>query len=399
MLGSSVQEFAQIAFWVCAALLVYVYLGYPLLLMVVAAFHRRKQPAPDYTPPISILIAAYNEENSIAKKLRETLDLDYPGEKEILVLSDCSTDQTDTIVRNFGDPRVQLLRMEERRGKTFAQNVGVKHAKSDVLIFSDATTVYHPMALRYLVSNYRDTAVGAAGGRIEFFDARGDSPTGPGTITFWSYENMIKTLQSRIRTITGFSGCIYSVRKSAYTELADDIVSDLIQPLCVIKQGYRLIFEDRALAYEETTRSSKQEFSMRVRNITRSIRGLASFSELLNPFRFPWVSFQLLSHKIMRWMVALYLVFMFLSNLFLLHVPFFRGTFYVQLAFYGFAALSLVLPVQRWLRPLGLPLYFCTLNTAVLFSLMELIRGKKYVVWQTVRAAEPSDQGAALRGH
>src|SRR5947209_2924754 len=297
---------ARTIFWTAALLLFYVYAGYPLLLSFIALFRRRKKLEPGYCPRISVLIAAYNEDAAIEQKIRQTLALEYPVEKiEVLVLSDCSTDRTDEIVSGFGDPRVRLVRMTERRGKTHAQNQGIKHATGEVIIFSDATAIYHSQALMYLACNYQDASVGAVSGRYQYFDPGGQSPTGLGSIAFWNYENFIKKMQSRIRTITGCCGCIYSVRKAAYTELADDVISDLVQPLQAIKKGYRVVFEDRALAYEETTQSTAEEFAMRVRVVTRAMRGLLSVSDLLKPWKFFWPAFQLWSHKVLRWMVPL----------------------------------------------------------------------------------------------
>ncbi|HEY6249067.1 MAG TPA: glycosyltransferase family 2 protein, partial [Candidatus Angelobacter sp.] len=297
-------HWAQIVFWGAAFALFYVYVGYPALLCLIASLRRQRKLAPRYTPSISILIAACNEQANIRQKLEQTLQLDYPSDKmEILVLSDGSSDATDQIVTNFADSRVRLVRIPERRGKTNAQNQGVNHAQGEVLVFSDATTIYHAQALRYLAANYQDPSVGAASGRYQYFDRHENSPTGLGTIAFWNYENIIKIRQSRISTLTGCCGCIYSVRKGVYTALAPDVISDLVQPLWVIQQGYRVVFEDRALAYEQTTESTSEEFAMRVRVITRGMRGLLSVPELLKPWKYPWIAFQLFSHKILRWMV------------------------------------------------------------------------------------------------
>jgi cellulose synthase/poly-beta-1,6-N-acetylglucosamine synthase-like glycosyltransferase len=378
---------AEIVFAAAAVVLFYVYLGYPALLAVLAVFCRRSGNEPGTCPQLSVLIAAYNEEAHIRRKIEETLALDYPPDKlEVLVLSDASTDRTDPIVRNFADPRVRLLRMPERRGKTHAQNEGVKACRSEIVVFSDATTTYHPMALRYLACNYKDPAVGAVSGRYEYFDRDGQSPTGSGTIAFWNYENLIKALQSRIRTISGCCGCIYSVRKSIYTELGDHIVSDLVQPLWVIKKGYRVVFEDRALAYEETTRSTGEEFSMRVRIVTGAIRGILSVAELLKPWKHGWLAFQLLSHKVLRWLVPLFLVALLVSSAVLaVDNDTYRVLFGLQALFYLSALLPAWLPINQWSRLLAVPLYFCTLNAAALMSLIEVLRGRQYVVWEPLR--------------
>ena len=377
---------AKIIFFGAALTLFYVYVGYPVLLGLLALFSRRARPQPGYTPNISILIAACNEEANIRQKLKQTLDLDYPAEKmEILVLSDGSQDRTDEIVQQFGDPRVRLIRIPQRQGKTNAQNHGVRYAQGDVLVFSDATTVYHPQALRYLTANYEDEKVGAVSGRYQYFETEQTSPTGLGTIVFWNYENNIKVQQSRISTLTGCCGCIYSVRKCAYTELASDVISDLVQPLWVIRKGYRVVFEDRALAYEQTTESTSEEFFMRVRVITRGMRGLLSVPDLLKPWQYGWIAFQLFSHKILRWLVPVFLLVLLGSNVALRHEHYFRFLLLAQAAFYLLALTQVIVPLHRRWKLLGVPLYFCTLNAAALFSTIELLRGRKYVVWQPVR--------------
>lgn len=381
------QTAAMILVWLSLGTLAYVYLGYPLLLAIVGLLARRPKTSLGYFPTISVLIAAYNEEDGIQKKIEQTLSLDYPVDKiEIIVLSDCSTDRTDEIVKSCTDPRVRLFRAPERKGKTNAQNLGVEIAHGEILVFSDATTVYHPLALQYLATNYSDSKVGGVSGRYQYFDPAGQSPTGSGMITFWNYENFIKMMQSKIRTISGCCGCIYSIRRAAYTPLHPDVISDLVQPLWAIQKGYRVVFEDRALAYEETTKSSKEEFSMRIRVVTRGIRGILSVSNLLNPWKYGWVSFQLLSHKVLRWMIPFYLLLLFASSAILWNFSWYGGLFVSQVAFYGFALLTLLIPMHRMWKPLGIPLYFCTLNFAALSSIIEVIRGRKYVVWETVRS-------------
>lgn len=378
---------AKLIFLAAAFLLFYVYAGYPLLLALIGLFVPSKRPEQGYYPQISVLIAAYNEGAAIAGKISQTLALEYPKEKlEVLVLSDYSTDKTDEIVKSYPDSRVRLVRMAERRGKTSAQNFGIREAQGEVVVFSDATAIYHPKALAYLATNYQDPVVGAVSGRYKYFDPEDQSPTGLGSSAFWNYENLIKMMQSKIRTITGCCGCIYSVRKAAYTDLPDDIISDLVQPLQAIRKGYKVVFEDRALAYEETTKSTKEEFSMRVRVVTRAMRGLLSVSDILKPWKFAWPAFQLWSHKVLRWMVPLFLITIFVSNLFLLNSQLFRVLMVAQLAFYASALLNIALPLHRAWKPLGIPLFFCTLNAAAMFSMIELSRGKKYVTWQTVRA-------------
>lgn len=382
-------ETVVFAVWCAAvALLVYAYAGYPALLAAISALLRKKRKEPGYTPSISVLIAAYNEEADIGRKIRQTLELHYPQDKlEILVASDGSTDRTDEIVRQIAatEPRVRLLRVEGRRGKTRAQNEAVPRCNGEVIVFSDATTVYHPDSLLYLAGHYEDPKVGAVSGRYKYFDADGQSPTGLGSMAFWNYENLIKLLQSRIATLTGCSGCIYSVRKSVYTPLPDEACSDLVEPLCVVRQRYRVAFEDRALAYEETTRSSAQEFKMRVRVATRGMRGVLSVPELLKPWSRPWIAFQLFSHKLLRWSVPVLLLVIFAATAALARHAVFQALLALQAVFYLVALLTLWFPLHRRWKVLGIPLYFCTLNFAALVGAFEICRGHRYTVWETVR--------------
>jgi cellulose synthase/poly-beta-1,6-N-acetylglucosamine synthase-like glycosyltransferase len=273
-----------------------------------------------------------------------------------------------------------------RRGKTNAQNEGVTLCRGEIVVFSDSTTVYHSDSLSYLAAHYEDPRVGAVSGRYKYFDAEG-SPTGLGSIAFWNYENLIKLFQSQISTLTGCSGCIYSVRKSVYTPLPDAACSDLVEPLHVVRKGYRVVFEDRALAYEGVTTSSSQEFTMRVRVAARGIRGVLSVPDLLKPWKRAWISFQLFSHKLLRWSVPLLLIILFIATLLLFRHTAFQIAAVLQSAFYALALLTLRVPLHRRWKVLGIPLYFCTLNAAALVSIWEIMRGQRYTVWETVREA------------
>lgn len=378
-----------VLFGIAAGILIYTYVGYPALLVMVSLFrNRRKRREPESPIPVSLLICAYNEETSIGKKIEASLALDYPPEcLEIVVVSDGSTDRTDAIVGEYAqNSRVKFLRLEGRRGKTYAQNEGVKHCSGEVIVFSDATAVYHSQAIRYLAAAYSDPTVGAVSGRYKYFDPQDTSPTGLGSMAFWNYENHIKKLQSHIRTLTGCSGCIYSVRRSLYTPLPVDACSDLVEPLCIVEKGYRVAFEERALAYEETTQSNSQEFRMRVRVANNGIRSVLGKRKLLNFRRFGWIAFQLLSHKVLRWTVPVCLIVLLVtSGLLAGESRIMAVMFGLQLAFYVVSIASLVIPIHRVWKPLGIPLYYCLLNIAALVSLLGILKGDKHITWETIR--------------
>jgi len=351
----------------------------------VAFFRRDPHTARPYLPTLSIIVPARNEQAHIGAKIRELLDIDYPSESvEIIVVSDGSTDRTDEVVRGFSNPRVSLIRIPVQRGKTNAQNRGASVARNEVLVFSDATAAYDRSALRHLASHYSDPSVGGVSGRYEYRDPAGRSRIAIGAVAFWKYENMIKRLQSRIRTLTGCSGCIYSVRRSLYTHLQDDQCSDLVQPLQLAQKGYRVIFEDRALAYEDVTRTPAEEFHMRVRVVTHGVQGLASMPGLLSFRRDAWVAWQLLSHKVFRWAAPILLNCAVLATLGSAS-PGYRRFGWTLLSVYLCGLISFLIPIAARVRALNLPLYICTLNLALLVGLFSACRRRRWGAWETVR--------------
>ncbi|HTE95159.1 MAG TPA: glycosyltransferase family 2 protein [Bradyrhizobium sp.] len=377
----------ELIFWVTVAGILYTYAGYSLTILLLAQFVLRPIRRAAIEPRVTYLITAYNEAKNIQGKLEQVLSLDYPHDRlEIIVASDGSTDRTDDIVRQFADRRVRLVRVEGRVGKTETQNRAVREATGEVVIFSDATTFYEKSALRNIVRNYADPAVGAVSGRYEYRNPTG-APIGFGSILFWKYENLIKTLQTRIRTITGCCGCIYSVRRDLYEPLPADIISDLVEPLKILEKGYRIVFEPEAIAYEETTERTAEEFNMRVRVVTRGMRGLWYMRKLFNPMRFGFVSLQLLSHKVLRWLVPVLLLILLVSNLWLLDSSrFYVVTLTLQLIFYGIAMAGFLAErMNIAFKLLTVPLYFVTVNAAAVVAMYRILKGYKAVTWETVR--------------
>jgi len=377
---------SEIVFWSAIGFIAFTYIGYSLLILVLSRLVQNPVKRNPIEPRVTYLITAYNEEKNIASKLDQVLALDYPaGQLEVMVASDGSTDRTDEIVMGFVNRGVKLVRVEGRVGKTETQNQAVKQASGEIIIFSDATTRYERSAIRNIVRNYADPTVGAVSGRYEYCNPTG-AAIGLGSILFWKYENMIKTMQTNIRTITGCCGCIYSVRSEAYALLPADIISDLVEPLMVLKKGYRIVFEPEAIAYEETTEKSKEEFDMRVRVITRGMRGLLYMKELFNPFRYGFVAFQLFSHKVLRWFIPVFLALALGANLFLVGVPFYNATLALQLVFYALALTGFVAERRNiQAKALTIPLYFVTVNLASVVAMYRIWKGHKAVTWETVR--------------
>lgn len=382
---------AEIILWLSLSLVGYAYVGYPLLIALLSLFIDNKVKRTAIEPYISILISAYNEEKDIEAKLKNSFELDYPKDRlEVVVASDGSTDSTDDIVKGYEKNavgiRVVLHRVEGRLGKTAAQNSAVNICKGDIIVFSDAASMYDRNAIRAIVRNYTDPMVGAVSGMYKYVNKKGAS-VGFATILFWNLENFIKSRQTKIKTITGCCGCIYSVRKELYTSLPPAIISDLVEPLTILQKGYRIVFEPEALAFEETAGKVEEEFKMRIRVIVRGMNGMLFVSRLFNPFKYPFVSFQLISHKLLRWLVPVFATIAFISNAALVGTSwFYNATFTCQILFYSLAFFG-YLAEKKGIRNkvLYLPLYFCIVNLASLISMFKMMKRENIVTWQTNR--------------
>jgi len=374
---------AAIVFWGALGLVAWVYVGYPLALFLISRVVTRPVKKAPIQPSITMIIAAYNEERDIVKKLENTLALDYPRDRlEVIVASDGSKDRTNALVEQFGPP-VRLLALE-RAGKTSGQNHAAAIATGEILVFSDASTIYDRDALNALAANYADPTVGSVGGDVRY-TREGDAIAGKGRQVYWNYEAAIRRWESRVWTVIGATGCIYSIRKSLYTPLDPAAISDFVQPAKALLKGYRSVVEDDAGAYEVAeSKQLGEELQRRSRVALRGLRGIGYMPEMLNPFRHPWLAFQLVSHRLLRWAVPVFLIAALIANAFLLDSPFYAVLFALQLVFYGSAIAAALLDRRNIrLRALFVPLYFCLINLAPLLAFWALLKGEKIVVWET----------------
>ena len=377
----------EVVFWLSVAAVGYAYVGYPLLLSLLSKVAAKPVKSQEWTPSVSVIIAAYNEERDLAAKLENTLALDYPASQlEIIVTSDCSSDRTDEIARSFAPRGVRLHRQEERHGKTAAQNAAVEKARGEIIVFSDATTHYQPDVLRLLTPSFADPSVGCATGRVIYHDDK-ESSVGAGTQSYWNYEFFLKKHESAVCSLIGVCGCMYAVRKSAYVPLYNDACSDFIIATTMVEQGLRAVYVPEAVCMEEPNRQARKELSARVRIISQTFADLWRNRSVLNPFSSGFYAIQLWSHKLMRYMVPVCLIAIFVSTAFL--AP--RSTFYavlfvLQVCFYGAALVSSILErVGLNIRLLALPQYFVITNLASLIAFVKFISGERYARWEPSR--------------
>jgi len=378
---------AEIIFGLSAAAVFYTYAGYPLLLVIASTLRPKRVRRDRFEPTVTIIITAYNEERSLAAKLENTLALDYPRELlEIVVASDCSNDRTDQIVREFSARGVRLCRQPERLGKTAAQNTAVEQAHGEIILFSDATSDYQPDVIRTMMPNFADAAVGCVTGRLVYVDSA-DSRVGRGARSYWGYETFLKKHESRAGSLIGASGCLYAVRRSAYVPLYHEACSDFIIATKMVEQRLRAVYEPDAVCTEQTNRRSDAELKMRVRVIAQTFTDLWRHRPMLNPFRSGFYAVQLLSHKVMRYLVPFFLIALFAASAMLAPASFtYRMLFATQLLGYGCALLAWLLEkVGIRSRLLALPQYFVLANVASLIACYQFIRGERYARWEPIR--------------
>jgi len=363
--------------------LFYAYVGYPLCVYLLSACCRKNIAKLTIEPEISILIAAYNEEDSIAETLQNKLELDYPVEKiEIIVISDESIDATDGIVNSFKKNNVRLLRQEPRAGKTSALNLAISHARGEIIVFSDANSLYEKDALMKLVANFADPQVGYVTGKMVYVNHDG-SYAGDGCSSYMKYENFLRRCESAIGSVVGADGGIDAMRKELYLPMDPDQLPDFVQPLKVVEQGYRVVYEPDAVLKESSLKDENDEYKMRVRVSLRAMWALYDMRQLLLFRKDPLFTWQLWSHKVLRYLCFVPLFSCFLSNIFLLgYGSFFVLFFLLQFVIYTTAFISprlrndfLNSRVITFIR------YFMLLNVACAHAFLKFLVRQKQVLW------------------
>jgi poly-beta-1,6-N-acetyl-D-glucosamine synthase len=372
------------AFIIFSIFIFYTYLGYPLVLLFLGMMKmRRDAPSPgrEY-PSISILIPAYNEEAVIVKKLENTLDLDYPRDKlEVVVASDGSTDRTVELIRPYMNRGVLLFDYPENRGKMSVINRTIPELSGELVVFTDASAIFRGDALRFLVSGFSDETVGAVSGALILKEEEGEK----GDLSvdlYWRLEKFVREQESRLYSCVSATGAIYALRRRLFSALPEDtILDDMLIPLDPVRSGYRILFESRALAFEEGYTNLELEFRRKVRTLVGNYQVF---------FRAPWailpwksrISFLLISHKLFRLLVPFALIGFFFSCVF--GPAFLLFLLALQIIFYGLAGCGF-LANKRGNRPgrlFAIPMTFCLLNAAALRAFVVYFFQKKSLVWK-----------------
>jgi cellulose synthase/poly-beta-1,6-N-acetylglucosamine synthase-like glycosyltransferase len=373
----------ELLFWLSALLIVYIYIGYPIILRYLPKRISDKTMSINELPKVTVLIPAYNEAGVIQQTIENKLTQDYPaGSLEIIVISDESEDGTDEIVQKIAsqDPRVRLIRQVPRQGKTSGLNLAIPEATGEIVIFSDANSHYQQNAIRQLVDCFNDPEVGYVTGKMVYVNEEGNV-IGDGCSAYMKYENHLRSLEAKVSSVVGVDGGIDAIRKSLYQPMNADQLPDFVLPLKVVTQGKRVIYCESALLNEESLSNSQSEFRMRVRVSLRAYWAMWDMKHLFNPFKYGLFSLQITSHKLLRYLAFIPLFFTLISNGFITGDGwFYQLTFIVQIIFYSAAAFVSLNDgtKNRWL---ALANYFCLINIAAAMAFIKFIKREKIVVW------------------
>lgn len=379
----SMKTLTTLVLLISMGICLYIYFGYPLLLLLVSRFRRQPVRRQPIRPSVTLIVAAFNEESVIAAKLRNCLALDYPADRlEVLVVSDGSTDSTEELVRGCEDPRVRLL-ARPREGKLRALQAGAAQAVGEVLVLTDANSHLEPESLTRIVENFGDPEVGGVCGNKKYLASDEGDSTGDGEGLYWRYDKWQKKLESSMGSIFAADGAFYAIRKNLFASIEDPAQADDIAISArVVLQGYRLLYEPAAVAWEEAPREGRREFRRKVRVVNHTVRALLGLGSDL--WRSGFYSLELVSHKLARYIVPFALILLLLTNLILVGQHLLFAAFLLaQLLFYLLAVAGLFLRDHRLGHNplLSVPYFFTLVNSAAFLGMLSVWRGDRRITW------------------
>jgi len=370
----------EVLFVMSIFLIFFAYLGYPLSLGLWGLLSQKAVKKASFFPYVSMIITAHNEERRIKKKLDNTLNLAYTREKlQILVASDGSKDQTNAIVKEYEKKGVDLLAIEDRQGKENAQKEAVSRARGEVLVFSDVSTQLDKEALKQIVFNFADPLVGCVSSEDRLIGKDG-RPSGEGF--YLRYEMWLRRLESRVNSVVGLSGSFFAARKEVCKDFSGKMQSDFRTVLNSIRLGLRGISDSKAVGYYRDVSAERLEFDRKVRTVIRGLDVFFRHIEFLNVLRYGLISYQYFCHKLLRWLVPIFLFISFFTNLLLAVRPSLYSILLICHCTFYFVA---IWGWQRQSPPshpfIKIPMYFVTVNTAILVAWWRYLKGHRIVMW------------------
>jgi biofilm PGA synthesis N-glycosyltransferase PgaC len=381
-------------FWTGLLIVGYTYIGYGMVIFILAKLrgeHKRVKE-PSTWPETTLLIAAYNEEGFIEEKIKNTFELDYPADKlHVFIVTDGSTDRTADIVKRY--PNVQHFHETDRRGKIHAVNRVMKLVKTPTVIFCDANTYLNPAAVKNIIRHYEDPQTGGVAGEKRIFKNEADNASGAGEGMYWKYESFLKKKDSAVHSVVGAAGELFSLQTKLFEEPpADTIIEDFYISVKIAAKGYRFIYEPDAYATESASESVEEEWKRKVRICAGAFQAMGRLVYLLNPFKYGMLSFQYISHRVLRWTLApLALPIILISNVILALSgnPLYVVILGLQIIFYFVAALGYLFRDKKIaIKGFFVPYYFAVMNFSVYAGFMRFLKGSQSVIWDKSKRAE-----------
>lgn len=371
-------------FWICLVVICYAFLGYPLVVFFAARLGRKRNTttAAVTLPPISVVLAAYNEEHRIVPRIQNLLASDYPtGKLDLIVVSDASTDATVERLRALNDSRIQVVGQPQRSGKAACLNVGIAAARGEIIVFTDVRQDFAPNAIRELVKHFADSQIGAVSGELEI--AQASSGIGSGVDSYWHLEKFIRFNEARRDSCIGCTGAVYAIRRHLFRPIpTDTLLDDIVIPMQIAMQNYRVVFEPKAIAFDPQPLEPDAERIRKQRTLTGNYQMLFRYPHWLLPWR-NRLWWQLISHKYLRLAAPFFLLAILVINAALIAEPFYRFLFFGQCLFYTLAAIGMLFSYKRNVF-FSLPAGFVFLNCMAASGLWHYLRFPRKAGWETV---------------
>ena len=371
----------DLIFWTCIIAATYSYFWYPALLLILPPRRALPDAAPISIRRIAIVIAARNEASKIAAKLDNTLTLEREDtELDIVVASDASDDGTDSVVLRYADKGVRLIRSPTREGKEHAQGLAIASIDADVIVFTDVGTILPKDALIQLLDAFTDPTVGAVSS-VDRFITSGGVVQGEGA--YVRYEMWLRDLETRFYSLVGLSGSFFAARRSVCQNWDSRVQSDFGTALSCVKLGMRAISDKRLIGYYKNIVDGRKEYSRKVRTVTRGMNSLRIRAEVLNAAQYGRFSFEVISHKVMRWATPWFLLAALAANIDLaMQSPAYRALLAIQLAFYLTPIASQFAPGLRKVGLARIAIYFVEVNVAILHASVLALSGRTILTWE-----------------
>lgn len=390
----------EVLFWVLLFIVFYAYLGYGILLFLIVKLKRLLRPVKskanvDYEPEVTLFVAAYNEKDYVDAKVQNSFSLEYPKDKVRQVwVTDGSDDGTPEYLKKYADDHFEIHHLPARGGKIGAMNRGMQFVKSPIVIFSDGNTMLGKESIRRIVDLFADPKVGCVSGEKRIYSKEKDAAAGTEGI-YWKYESKLKKWDAELYSVVGAAGELFAIRTELFQEVEKDtLLDDFIISLRVAMKGYTIQYDPEAYAIETSSADVKEELKRKVRIAAGGIQSIVRLRPLLNIFKFGVLSFQYISHRVLRWTIApLALPLLLIINLILYLTEGFGNftnlyvwLFYGQLVFYVMAFLGWYLENRAIkVKILFIPYYFMIMNLAVLMGMKRYFKGSQTVNWERAK--------------